>query len=167
MTVPLIILAIFAVGVGAALGPTHLFAHFLERTPGMPEPMEEANYLLMGISGLIALAGVAVAYLMYVQQPALPGKLAHSARNLYRLSLDKFYFDEIYYALVVHPLAVLAALFRTLDYFLVDGLVDLVGNVPRLLGYPLRPVQNGLVQFYALAMVLSLTVLLLSLVYYL
>src|SRR5205814_466614 len=29
MTVPLMILAVFAVGVGGALGPTHLFPHFL------------------------------------------------------------------------------------------------------------------------------------------
>ena len=45
-----------------------------------------------------------------------------------------------------------------------DGLVDLVGLIPRLLGMRFRPVQNGLVQFYALAMVLGLTVFLLALV---
>jgi NADH-quinone oxidoreductase subunit L len=49
------------------------------------------------------------------------------------------------------------------DQYLVDGLVDLVGQVPRLLGILFRPIQNGLVQFYALAMVLGLTVFLLSL----
>ena len=50
------------------------------------------------------------------------------------------------------------------DQYVVDGLVDLVGQVPRLLGVLFRPVQNGLVQFYALAMVLGLTVFLLALV---
>jgi NADH-quinone oxidoreductase subunit L len=45
----------------------------------------------------------------------------------------------------------------------IDGLVDLVGHIPRLLGDLFRPVQNGLVQFYALAMVLGLTVFLIAL----
>jgi NADH-quinone oxidoreductase subunit L len=169
MTWPLIILAVFAVGVGGVLGPTHLFAHFLESTPGLlhhaTEP--EGGHWIMPLSGLIALLGLGLAYLMYVRQPELPGKLARSMQTLYQVSREKFYFDELYYAFVVHPLAMGAALARTLDYFLVDGLIDLIGNVPRLLGYLFRPVQNGLVQFYALAMVLSLAVLLLSLVYYL
>ena len=47
---------------------------------------------------------------------------------------------------------------------MVDSLVDLVGHVPRLFGGLLRPIQNGLVQFYALAMVLGLAVFLGALV---
>ena len=52
----------------------------------------------------------------------------------------------------------------TIDLNVVDALVDLIGQTPRLLGGLFRPVQNGLVQFYALAMVLGLTVFLLALV---
>src|SRR5262249_54461574 len=105
MTVPLIILAVFAVGVGAALGPTHVFAHFVERTPGLPSALEpEPNPWLMPISGLIAVAGAGLAYLMYVKQPDLPGKLAGGIRNMYQLSREKFYFDELYYAFIVRPL---------------------------------------------------------------
>jgi NADH-quinone oxidoreductase subunit L len=43
---------------------------------------------------------------------------------------------------------------------LVDGIVDLIGLAPSLIGTWLRPIQNGLVQFYALAMLLGLTVFL-------
>ena len=42
----------------------------------------------------------------------------------------------------------------------VDGLVDLVGQIPRLFGVFFRPIQNGLVQFYAVAMMLGVTVFL-------
>ena len=43
--------------------------------------------------------------------------------------------------------------------------MDLIGHVPRLIGdFLFRPMQNGLVQFYALAMVLGLTVFLIALV---
>ena len=48
MTVPLMILAVFAAGVGAvlALPPWHLFGDFLMRTPGLVEAPERAHGLL-------------------------------------------------------------------------------------------------------------------------
>jgi proton-translocating NADH-quinone oxidoreductase chain L len=165
MTGPLIILAVFALFIGGALGPTHLFAHFVERTPGLPEaPPEAMNIMLMSISGTLAVLGIALAYVMYVLQPALPGQLARSIRNLYELSYNKFYVDEIYGALIIVPLAILAAFIRVFDLYIIDGLVDLFAQIPRLLGYLFRPVQNGLVQFYSLAMVLGLTIFLVALI---
>ena len=73
----------------------------------------------------------------------------------YRLSRDKFYFDELYYAVVVWPLSLLAGVFYWLDRRLVDGLVNLTGKVPPAAGSLMRSLQMGLVQFYALAMVLG------------
>ena len=61
------------------------------------------------------------------------------------------------------PLAVVTALCRVFDQYIVDGLVDLIGQAPRLVGVLFRPVQNGLIQFYALAMILGLVVFLLAL----
>ncbi len=65
---------------------------------------------------------------------------------------------------MVRPLSVLAQLCRVFDLYVLDGLVDLAGQVPRLVGIVFRPMQNGLVQFYALAMVLGLVVFLVALV---
>jgi NADH-quinone oxidoreductase subunit L len=64
----------------------------------------------------------------------------------------------------VQPLAGFARLCRVIDLYVLDNLVDLIGHVPRLLGAVFRPMQNGLVQFYALAMVLCLIVFLIVLV---
>jgi NADH-quinone oxidoreductase subunit L len=119
---------------------------------------------MMGLSTAVALAGLGVAWLMYVRQPDLPGRLARAAQALYQLSLHKFAFDELYDAFLLKPANGLAMFARVFDQYVVDGLVDLCGHVPRLIGYLFRPVQNGLVQFYALAMVLGLTVFLLALV---
>ncbi len=47
--------------------------------------------------------------------------------------------------------------------FVIDGLVNLVGRAVQALGKLFRPLQTGLVQFYALAMLLGLLVLLASL----
>jgi NADH-quinone oxidoreductase subunit L len=77
----------------------------------------------------------------------------------YRLSRDKFYFDEIYQALVVWPLAIMARLLTWLDRWFVDGLVNFVGRLPVAAGWVMRAMQMGLVQFYALAMVLGMLVL--------
>jgi NADH-quinone oxidoreductase subunit L len=80
----------------------------------------------------------------------------------YRLSQGKFFFDELYLWAIVKPLELAARLLAWLDRYLVDGIVDLFGAVPRWLGSALRNLQMGLVQFYALAMLLGLIVLLVA-----
>jgi proton-translocating NADH-quinone oxidoreductase chain L len=165
MTVPLMILAVFALGVGFAVGPTRLFEHFVSRTPGLPEAEAEGlNWTMMAISSLVGLGGIGVAWLMYVRQPDLPGRLARSAQGLYQLSLNKFHIDELYDTFILKPLAAFTAGTRIFDLYVLDALVDLIGHIPRAIGFRFRPVQNGLVQFYALAMVLGLTVFLIALV---
>jgi proton-translocating NADH-quinone oxidoreductase chain L len=169
MTIPLIVLAVFSLGIGWLLGPwgpeaLHI-SHFLAGTPGFPEAgPEHANWAMMTVSSLIALGGIAFAWLVYVKEPRLQETLAKKAGMLYQLSFNKFYIDELYYALIVQPFQGLADFLGQIDLNGLDALVDLIGQVPRLLGGLFRPVQNGLVQFYALAMILGLTVFLLALV---
>jgi NADH-quinone oxidoreductase subunit L len=166
MLVPLVILAVGAVFAGLVVQPfTHWFGELLSRTNGLEgaQAREEWNFGLMGVSTLVAVAGIALAWWMYVRQPGTAAALAQKYPGMYELSRNRFYLDEIYDALVVKPLTALASLCRVIDQYLVDGLVDLLGNVPRFLGLLFRPIQNGLVQFYALAMILGLVVFLLSL----
>jgi NADH-quinone oxidoreductase subunit L len=163
ITMPLVVLAVGAALVGLLLGPTHLIGDFLAQSTAFrsftSKPAAHLNWLLIGLSTLSAVAGIAVAWLMYVKQPDLPAKLASSARWAYDLSLNRFRFDEIYDAFIVRPLAGLAAVSRFFDS-IVDGIVDLIGYVPRVLGRAVQPVQNGLVQFYALFMMVFVTALL-------
>src|SRR3977135_2836976 len=100
---------------------------------------------------------------MYARQVGVAGRLAARFQGLYQLSVHKFHLDELYDALFVKPLEGFAEFSRIFDLYVVDGIVDIIGQVPRLFGYVFRPIQNGLVQFYALAMMLGLTWLLLSL----
>ncbi|MFQ3591651.1 MAG: NADH-quinone oxidoreductase subunit L [Gemmataceae bacterium] len=173
MTIPLVVLAVFALGIGALLAGPHTFkavkalsfAHFVEATPGLPAADPHQYQLtLMLLSSLLAVLGIGLAYLLYVVQPSLPAQLARSLGLLYQFSRDKFYVDEIYHVLIVLPLQGLANLLAGLDRHGVDATVSAAGSVPRWLGQAFRPMQNGLVQFYALAMVLGLTVFLLALV---
>ncbi len=171
MTVPLVILAICSVVVGGYLAWTHAFAEFLSRTPSLAfapvaatavEPEFHTDIML--ISSLVALAGIALAAVMYLGGRSAAESLARALRPLYTLSHRKFYFDEIYSALVVWPLRMFAYVCYAIDRFIIDGLVNLFGWIPALFGYLLRSLQNGMVQFYALAMVLGLLVLMASLV---
>jgi NADH-quinone oxidoreductase subunit L len=84
-------------------------------------------------------------------------------RPLYQIMRGKFFFDEMYTALVVWPLRAAAAACSVVDRYLVDGVVNAVGRIPPLAGASMRPLQGGLLQFYALAMVLGLLVLALGL----
>ena len=170
MTWPLCILAAGALFVGILVGPTGLIGGFLEdhwmrrAFPALlPPPGEhQHDYLLMIASSLIALGGIALAYVFYVKKPLLPVSLAYKTRGLFELSRNKFYIDELYETFIVRPLQGFAWLMRVLDQYLIDGLVDLFAQVPAFVGYLLRPVQNGLVQFYALLMALGLGGLLLA-----
>jgi proton-translocating NADH-quinone oxidoreductase chain L len=162
MTVPLMILAVAALAIGAVVEPfTHWFSGFLGRTPFLGEVEEHRPVVLLAmVSGVIALAGIAVAWWMYVRQPGTAAALAQRFQGLYQLSLNRCYLDELYDVFFLRPLAGLREFCRILDAYVVDGLVDLVGQIPRLFGAFFRPMQNGLVQFYAVAMMLGVTVFL-------
>jgi NADH-quinone oxidoreductase subunit L len=60
----------------------------------------------------------------------------------------------------VRPLEIFARASYWFDRSIVDGLVNLVGRLPAGLGAVMRTFQAGLVQFYALAMVLGALILL-------
>ena len=87
-----------------------------------------------------------------MRSPELPGRIAAALGPLYRASLNKFYFDEIYSALFVTPLTTLAWLSDWFDRRVIDPLVDVVGLVPRLVSSVPRVLHNGLVPSYALVM---------------
>jgi len=163
MTVPLIVLAIGAVAVGGLLWMNHNFAHFLGRSIDfikyLPQVEHHPDIALMVGSGVVALLGIGLAYWMHVRSPELAQTLATRFPRLHRWSQNRFYFDELYGWIAVGPLTVLAVISKVFD-MLVDGIVDLVGRFPKNVGSLLRPIQNGLVQFYALAMMLGLAVLL-------
>jgi len=165
MCIPLWILSVGAVGLGAVIGhPTGIFDSFLNLAiPGVQEPGAHhgVDWFVVGVSTVAALGGIFVAYVMYGTGSSLPGRIATLAGPLTDLSRNKFYIDEIYMMLFVWPLRGLATLSRFFDWGVIDGMfVGGIGKLPALVGRLPRPIQNGLVQFYALAMTLGLAVLL-------
>lgn len=172
MAWPLMVLAAGAVLVGIVLGPSGLFGGYLEHNwaqsqlPARLLPAERGehhlNIPLMLLSSIIALGGIGLAYVFYVRTPALIDRTARALGGLYGWSRNKFYLDELFEAVLVLPFTGLARMLRVIDQYIVDGLVDLVGQIPGFVGYLIRPFQNGLVQFYALLMALGVAVFLLA-----
>jgi NADH-quinone oxidoreductase subunit L len=168
MTGPLMILALGAVFAGFlnAEPLTHWLGHFLAEhtvalkgTEGEAVPETLKHVAMLG-GTVFALGGIFVAWWMYVKSPGLNARLAASMQGLYQLSINKFYFDELYSFFIVQPLVGFAEFCRVIDLYVVDGIVDIVGQIPRVFGLMFRPIQNGLTQFYALATALGLAVFL-------
>lgn len=174
MTGPLVVLAFGSLTTGAYFEWKHGFAEFLAATPSLAYLPQRAGAIAaqaaepshIGImSTAITLLGIALAALLYLGNRNNPARLARlmNVFGLYSLSFGKFFFDPIYALLVVWPLLGAARLAAWFDECVVDGLVDLCGRAPKTLGAVLRPAQNGLVQFYALAMMLGVLLLMASL----
>ena len=189
MTGPLVILAflaIFAGWVGMPWLPKGFgdFVYFHHPHHG------HANYLLMVISTIFAVSGIVLGYLMYGKGVISPDKMAQRFKPIYTLLLNKYYFDEIYDAVIIKPLLALcrfmwvfdgavidgivnfcgrftlflAWLHYLFDKYVVDGLVNGIGYTVWGVGSVIRQAQTGRVQTYALVIfagvVVSLAIML-------
>ncbi|MBW4496738.1 MAG: NAD(P)H-quinone oxidoreductase subunit 5 [Oscillatoria princeps RMCB-10] len=159
MTFPLMALAVPSVLVGLVGTP---FANYFEafiHPPGeavaeVLEHAEEFNlteFLVMGGSSVgIALIGITLASLMYMSRAIDAGAIAKTIQPLYKLSRNKWYFDDIYDFLFVRGSRRLARQVMEVDYRVVDGAVNLTGLITVLSGEGLKYFETGRAQFYAL-----------------
>jgi len=177
MTIPLILLAILAgiggfIGIPKILGGGENFEKFLEpvfapakENLNLAELSHSTEYILMGASVLIALAGIYFAYLMYIKGSISPVRMAERYRGIYRLLYNKYYVDEIYDSVFIKPLLSFSRwLWRFFDDKIIDGTVNLSGKIMMLISLISRRIQTGYVQNYAAFLVLGV---LLILAYYL
>jgi len=168
MTRPLIFLAIASLVVGWHFHRGERFNHFLMQTPSLAystaqqtlaegHGADHANLAI--VSTLIAVAGIGLAAYLYLGDRWEVAWLARHLRWPYQISYRQFFIDGIYNVLFLWPLKGLAAVFYWIDRSWIDGLVDRLARVPGIIGASMRPLQNGLLPFYAMAMVFGLLVL--------
>jgi NADH:ubiquinone oxidoreductase subunit 5 (subunit L)/multisubunit Na+/H+ antiporter MnhA subunit len=142
-----------------------------------------AEWFFIVVSLLAAGLGIGLGYLFYVKRPELPDVWAARLSTIYRASLNKYWVDELYGALVTRRTmdaargvyafdskaidgAVNGAAWLTrklsrftgaFDRLVVDGAVNGVAGFIRLLMSPLlRAAQTGVTANYALVMVIGL-----------
>ncbi|MEW5860705.1 MAG: NAD(P)H-quinone oxidoreductase subunit 5 [Cyanobacteriota bacterium] len=159
MTLPLIVLAVPSMLIGLVGTPFHNYFEEFIHAPG--EPMTEVlelatefdltEFLIMGGNSVgIALIGITLASLMYLRGKIDPAAIAAKIPFLYKLSLNKWYFDEIYDTVFVQGCRRLARQVMEVDFRVVDGAVNLTGLATLLSGESLKYFETGRVQFYAL-----------------
>ncbi|MGQ9655382.1 MAG: NADH-quinone oxidoreductase subunit L, partial [Thermodesulfobacteriota bacterium] len=112
--------------------------------------------LLMAISLVIALVGWWLARKFYVTSPWLPSKTAAALGGLYRLVYHKYWVDELYDAIAVRPIVRFSNwLWNVADDGIIDWLANGFARVTAEAGATLRQVQTGLVQNYALSILVG------------
>jgi NADH-quinone oxidoreductase subunit L len=170
MTLPLVVLAVFAAFAGFLNAPPlHLtpLEHWLEpvfesqsvkRAVQTSDPDHHLMWVLL-VPGVLAFAvGVFAAFNVYFQRGGAPAQaLAERAPGLYRFLYDKWRVDELYDDLVVGTLDALAELAVLIDKWVVDGVIArLTSWLVAVWGHVLRLFQTGHTQVYAAVMVLGM-----------
>ncbi len=168
MTAPLAILAVLAAGAGVwGLPGEHGTAldRFLAPVLGGGHAAEGAHHgpswALMVVSVVASLAGLTVAWQLYVRGRADLAKIGVPQSGLHRVLLNKYYVDELYDRLFVRPLFALSRwCAETFDAGVIDGAVNGVAAVVGRAAGRLRRYQTGFVMNYALSMLAGVVALL-------
>ncbi len=117
-------------------------------------PSVAASWTGLAIGAAISLAGIGIAWFLYVARPETPAMLIRRLRPLHTFLVNKWYFDELIDILVVRPaLAIGRFANRTFERVVVDGLVNGAEDVVGGSGRVVRIVQSGYVRGYALLLV--------------
>ncbi len=170
MTLPLMVLAGLSI-CGGWLGMPHLLGQNLGHIPNVLEHFLEPVFehsmhivstiggeahhshffegFMMTLSVVIALIGITVSYVIYMQKgDELPEKLASLYAAHHKLVYNKYYVDEIYDFIVVKPIYYFSIfLWKVIDVICVDGYgVNGPARLVRQCSAGFRLVHNGYVQ---------------------
>jgi NADH-quinone oxidoreductase subunit L len=177
VTAPLVLLAIPSVVIGFVAIAPMLFGDFFKDAifvnsaahPAMAKLAAQfhgaSQMAVHGLSTLpfwLAVAGVALAYYMYIVNTSLPAKIYARVQPIYKLLDNKYYLDWFNENVLARGARWLGnGLWRTGDQKIIDG--TLVNGSWKLVGWfsaLARQLQSGYLYHYALAMILGVFVLL-------
>ncbi len=131
-----------------------LHGSFLNSTLYESFPSTLADWEGLGVGGAVAIAGVAIAYLVWVARPGMSAALIERFRRIHTFLVNKWYFDELYDALVYRPVIAIGRFTNSvLERVVVQGIVTGTVGVVRGVGVVVRGAQSGFVRAYALLLV--------------
>jgi NADH-quinone oxidoreductase subunit L len=163
MLVPLFVLALGAIFAGyigyesfVGTGQAAFWGSSILILPSH-QALANAEHLSWGVTHvtlIVGLLGIALAWLFYVAVPGLPSQVAGSFGAIYRLFLNKWYFDEIYDAVFTRPAETLGRWFwKGGDQLVIDGLTtDVPVAATRVLAIQFSRFETGYIFHYAYAM---------------
>ncbi|WP_024506888.1 NADH-quinone oxidoreductase subunit L [Bradyrhizobium sp. ARR65] len=141
----------------AGQGVEEFFRESVKMNPHILEDMEQMPHWLGYLPFVMMVIGFVISYVFYIRRPYLPVELAEQQPLLYKFLLNKWYFDELYDAVLVRPAKWLGRfLWKKGDGWLIDGLgpdgvsarvLDVTRNVVKI--------QTGYLYHYAFAMLIG------------
>jgi NADH-quinone oxidoreductase subunit L len=166
----------------ASVGPAHIT---LPSHQGHHSDVHAVHSRAGILALLAALMGTSFAYIMYGSGLINPNDIRRQFPGAYDFLVDKWRFDVLYDVMFVRPVHIVSAWCaafdkqvldtilhtaaagaliasrwdRMFDEGMVDGLVNLVGNVFRNMGSSLRVVQTGLLRQYVMWIAVGVVVL--------
>ena len=157
MTVPLVILAAGSIFAGWLGAPEYLWGskwdHWLAPVFGAQEAHHGSVAVEIYVTlATLALVGAAI-YLAYARYGRPGVKIAQDAETsggvFYRLSLNKYYIDELYDVAIVRPFTALSDwLARVFDPGVIDGIANGIAGTARGMSVLWQGLQTGNVQHY-------------------
>ncbi|MBI2855736.1 MAG: NADH-quinone oxidoreductase subunit L, partial [Chloroflexi bacterium] len=157
MTVPLVALAVLALGAGF-LAPPWIsdyggFSSFLFH--GKPERYH-VNALVMGLSIALSLGGFVLGWALYIKGSLSAERIRERFAGLHRVIANKYYLDDIYQWEIDRVALAFANLVALFDRIVVnDTGVNGTGRSVFLSAFRLRYIETGKVYNYALGMTLG------------
>ncbi|MGH7397093.1 MAG: hypothetical protein ACRELW_06110, partial [Candidatus Rokuibacteriota bacterium] len=147
MTLPLWILAALAMVIGIGLAVWH------------PEAEFEAPGWLTPLAVTVAVAGIALAWLVY-------GRRAISADRLFRrfawigeAALERFWLDDLFAVVYRRVILALSGMIGWVDRYIVDGILNALSAWTLTAGDRLRRIQSGQAQDYIYGIALGVLLL--------
>ena len=169
MLLPLFLLAGGALIAGFALKDWFIGHHWVEFWAGsiVNAPSNHVMEAMHHVPGWVAMApsvvgfaGIALAYVLYVAMPNIPGQLAQRFSGLYRFLLNKWYFDELYDKIFVRPALCLArVLWQVGDATLIDGMPNGAATIAAATSRQAVKLQTGSLAVYAFSMLIGVVAL--------
>lgn len=180
MTIPLMVLAVLS-AVGGFLGIPHAFGHFhllegwlgpvfanaesiLSRHHAGSHPSASIEIIFILISVIVAVTAIFLAgkYYRKDEKWSVPRKIAKNYSGLYRLLLDKWRLDNVYFAAVADPILKGSRefLWKIFDMKFIDGFINGSARVVMGAGEIAKRLQSGIVQNYALVMLFGIVIIL-------
>jgi NADH-quinone oxidoreductase subunit L len=176
MLLPLLLLAIGAIASGF-IGQNILhmisfennfFANaiFVQPENKILEEIHHTPELIKSLPLILGVVAIAGAYLFYVIKPQIPARLAKILSLPYKISFNKWYFDEIYDKIFVQSIKKLGLrLWQFWDNKIIDGLgPNGLAATCRMMAGRVSQLQTGYIYHYALAMSLGVVGALLYLI---
>jgi NADH-quinone oxidoreductase subunit L len=138
------------------LEPTFADSHFHETAPS-----DGAEWVGLVIGGLISIGGITAAYFAYVRRRGVTLELRDRFGRVHTFLVNKWYFDELFEAVFVRPVATAGGFGRAVieTRFVQDFLVGGAVGIVRVGTGIARSIQTGYLRAYALLLLFGVALL--------